>query len=140
MQMASKGKLRWLGYALAALVWCAAVAWFLWSEGRPIAAEAYERLQPGMRRAEVEHLLRGPGGTRDDFAHWLNNRSPTIAAGSDLLNERQNQPGIKYWYQDSGVIILRFDADGRVAEKQLLQVHVSTLRQTINRLLEMIGW
>jgi hypothetical protein len=138
--MTLKRKLKWLGAALATLVLCVAVAWFLWPDGHAITAETCERLRPGMTRAEVADLLGGPGGTRQDFCRWLNNRSPTTGSGTDLLNEHRNQPGIEYWYQDSGVIILRFDSDGRVADKEFLQMRVSTSRQRVIRLLERIGW
>jgi hypothetical protein len=70
----------------------------------------------------------------------MDNRSPVMGPGVDLLNEHQNQPGIEYWYQDSGVIILRFDSDDRVADKQFLQIRVSSARQRVVRLWERIGW
>jgi hypothetical protein len=143
--MALKRKLRWVGAALAILALCAAAAWFLWPAGRPITAETYERLHPGMTRDEVEAMLGGPGRTGQDFSRWLNNRSPTIGTGSDLLNEQWLngqwvRPWIKYWYQDNGIIIVRFDDDDRVADKQFLTVLVSTSRQMVIRLLERIGW
>ena len=112
----------------------------LWPAHHRITAETYERLCPGMTRAEAEGLLGGPGGTRQEFRGWLNNRSPTIGSGTDLLNEHRNQPGIEYWYQDSGVIIVRFDSEDRVADKQFLRVSVSTSRQRVARLLERFGW
>jgi hypothetical protein len=138
--VASKRKLKWLGVATAILVLCAAATWFLWPNGRLITADTYARLDTGMALAEVEGLLGSPGGTRQDFSLWLNNRSPTLGSGTDLLNGQRSQPGIRYWYQDSGVIIVCFDPDGRLADKQFLQVRVSTLRQQVNRLLERVGW
>jgi hypothetical protein len=93
-----------------------------------------------MTRAEAEELLGGPGGTSEEFVRWLNNRSPTIGSGTDLLNEHSNLPGIEYWYEDSGVIIVQFDAEGRVADKQFLGMRVSTSHQRIVRLLEGVGW
>jgi hypothetical protein len=93
-----------------------------------------------MTRAEVQNLLGGPGRTRQDFSRWLDNRSPAAGYGPDLLNEHRNQPGIEYWYQDTGVIILRFDADDRLADQQFLQVRVSTARQKVIRFLERTGW
>lgn len=130
---------KWLGTAIAAVVLCAAAAWFLWPAGHPITVETYERLRPGMTRPEVEDVLGGPGGTRQDFSRWLNNRSPTIGSGTDLLNEHRDQPRIEYWYQDCGIIVLRFDSD-KVADKQFLQMRVSTPRQRVIRLRELIGW
>jgi hypothetical protein len=145
MHMALKRKMKWLGAAIATLALCAAAAWFLRPAGRPITVETYERLRPGMPRDEVEVVLGGPGGTCNDFSRWLNNRSPTIGSGSDLLNlqwlnGQWVQPRIKYWYQDSGIIIVRFDADDRVADKQFLTVRVSTSRQMVIRLRERMGW
>lgn len=70
----------------------------------------------------------------------MNNRSPMIGSGSDLLNKHRDQPGIEYWYQDSGVIVLRFASDNRVADKQFLQMRVSASRQRVIRLLESLGW
>ena len=79
------------------------------------------------------------GGTHEDFVDWLNNRSPKIGSGNDLLNEQSNQPGIEYWYEDSGVILVRFDSEGRVADKQFLEMRVSTFQQRIARSQEGVG-
>ena len=84
-------------------------------------------------------MLGGPGGTRDEFSHWLNNRTITDEAGVDLVNEFRNQPGIEYWFSDGGVIIVQFDQGGQVYEKQLLGIWVSTARQGWNRWQEQIG-
>jgi hypothetical protein len=137
--MALKGKRTWLAAAIATLVLCAAAAWLLWFDRRLITTETYGRLHPGMTRAEAEDLLGGPGRTRQDFSDWLNNRSPTTGPGTDLLNGHRNEPRIEYWYQDSGIIILRFDSDGRVADKQFLQMRVSTARQWVIRMRERLG-
>ena len=61
--MALKRKLKWLGAVSAPLVLCGATAWLLWLAHHPITAETYERLYPGMTRAEAEELIGGPGGT-----------------------------------------------------------------------------
>jgi hypothetical protein len=45
----------------------------------------------------------------------------------------------EYWYQDSGVIIVRFDSQDLVPDKQFLQMRVSTSHQRVVRLLERIG-
>jgi hypothetical protein len=120
--MTLKRKLRWLGAAVAALTLCAAVAWFPWPAVPPISVETYERVRPGMTRQEVEELLGGPGGMREDLVRWVDNRSPAFGPGSDLINGKRGVPGIRYWYQDSGIIIVEFDADNRVADKQFLWV------------------
>jgi hypothetical protein len=130
----------WLAAAFAAVILCATAAWLSRPLGRPITAQTYDRLGVGMTRAEVQGVLGRPGKTRDDFSQWMNNRSPIDVDGPDLLNERRHLPGIEYWYQDSGVILLRFDADGRVADKQFLRLRVSTLGQRVNRVRERIGW
>jgi hypothetical protein len=137
--MALRRKRTWLAATVATLVLCAAAAWFLWLDRPFITAETYEQLRPRMTRAEAEDLLGGPGRTGQDFSDWLNNRSPTTGSGTDLLNGHRNEPGIEYWYQDSGVIILRFDSDGRVADKQFLQMRVSTARQWVIRMRERLG-
>src|SRR5438105_2704121 len=104
--MALNRKLKGLGAISAVLALilflCGTTAWLLWPARHPVTAATYERLRPGMTRAEAEELLGGPGGTRQDFSDWLNNRSPTMGFGTDLLNEHRDQPGIEYWYQDSG--------------------------------------
>jgi hypothetical protein len=142
--MAWKRKLKWVWAVITVLYVCGATAWLLWlarhPTARPLPAETYERLSPGMTRAEAEELLGGPGGSRQEFSDWLNNRSPVVGAGTDLLNEHRNEPGIEYRYQDSGVIIVRFDSEDRVADKQFLRVSVSTSRQRVARLLERFGW
>src|SRR5262245_19583197 len=127
--MASKRTRRWLGAALAALVLCAAAAWLLWPAGEPITLETYQRLRPGMSRGEAEAVLGGPGRTRQDFVVWLNNRSPLEGPGEDLVNGRRDEPGIRYWFEDTGIVIVRFDSDDRVADTQLLTVRESTARQ-----------
>lgn len=124
----------------AALVLCATAAWYFWPVVNPITVKTYDQICPGMTREEVDNLLGGPGGTREDFTQWMNNRSPTIGSGTDLLNSRRNQPGIEYWYRDSGIIIVRFDSDKMVADKQFLQVQVTTSRQWIIRLRDRFGW
>ena len=60
-----------------------------------ITVETYERLRLGMTREEVEGLLGGPGGTRQDCVSWLNNRSPINVSGSGLGNGQRSVPGIK---------------------------------------------
>ncbi len=120
----------------ATLILCGTTAWLLWPAHQAITAETHERLCRGMARAEAEELL---GGTHEDFVDWLNNRSPKIGSGNDLLNEQSNQPGIEYWYEDSGVILVRFDSEGRVADKQFLEMRVSTFQQRIARSQEGVG-
>jgi hypothetical protein len=93
-----------------------------------------------MSRSEVEAMLGSPGGTRQDLVLWMDNRNPVMGPGVDLLNKHRDQPGITYWYQDTGIIVLRFDTDNLVADKQFLQMRVSTSRQRITRLRERIGW
>jgi hypothetical protein len=138
--MASKRTRRWLGAALAAPVLCAAAVWFLWPAGEPITVETYQRLRPGMSRGEAEDVLGGPGRTRQDFVLWLDNRSPVSGPGEDLLNGHRDEPGITYWYQDTGIVVVRFDADDRVADTQFLTVRESTLRQRFHRLRGWLGW
>jgi hypothetical protein len=136
--VALKRRLRWLVVVSVTLVLCGTSAWLLWPPRPRITAETYERLRPGMTGAEAEELLGGPGRSGQDFSDWLNNRSPTTGSGTDLLNS--GLPGIEYWYQDSGVIIVRFDSEGRVADKEFLKMRVSTLHQRLMRLRERIGW
>jgi hypothetical protein len=93
-----------------------------------------------MSRREAEDVLGGPGGTRQDFVLWLDNRSPVMGPGEDLLNERRDEPGIKYWYEDSGIVVVRFDSDDRVADTEFLTVRESTARQRYNRFREWLGW
>jgi hypothetical protein len=139
--MALKRKLKWLGAVIATLVLCAAAAWILWpAAGQPITLATYEQFRPGMTREEVDGVLGCPGRTRNDFSVWMDNRSPTAGFGNDLLNEHRDQPGIEYWFQDTGVIILRFDSDNRIADKQFLTMRVSTSRQRVIRLMERYGW
>ena len=135
-----KHKRSLLAAAVAVVLACAAAAWALWLANRPTMAEAYERLRLRMPHDEVERMLGGSGRTSDEFVRWLDNRSPVIGTGTDLLNEYSHLPGIEYWYSDNGVIIVRFDSGGRVADKQLLGISVSTARQTIIRVREWMGW
>jgi hypothetical protein len=138
--MAAKRKLIWLGAALAILLLCAAAVWFLWPAGPSITVETYERLRPGMSRSEVEGMLGGPGGTRQGFVLWMDNRTCFMGPGEDLLNENREQPGIKYWYHDTGIVVVRFDDDDCVAAKQFLSVPESSRRQRLRKLREWFGW
>jgi len=134
-----KRKRSHLAAAFAVVLVCAAAAWCLWPANRPSMAEAYERLRLGMPHDEVERMLGGSGGTGDDLSRWLDNRTPEVWSGTeDLLND--HQPGIEYWYSDNGVIVVRFDSGGRVADKQLLGISVSTVRQTFIRVREWMKW
>ncbi len=137
--MARKVRRSWAIIASVCLVPCVAVVWLLVWSTRPSPAWAYERIRPGATRAEVASLLGGPGKSREDFSRWLNNRNPRVAAGNDLVNKYRHLPGIEYWYEDSGITILRFGPDDRVADQQLLRVDVSTPRQWFNRLRERLG-
>jgi hypothetical protein len=125
---------------LTTVVVCMAAAWVMWSGEQFENAGKFDKIQSGMEHASVEALLGGPGSSRQAFSIWLNNRSLTVGSGPDLLNEHRNEPGITYWYDDSGVIILQFDSEGAVANKQFLEIRVSTKRQQIIRWLERIGW
>ena len=138
--MTLKRRQKWLRAALVTLLLSCAAIWFLWPSSDSITVETYQRLRLGMSHSEVEAMLGGPGGTRQDFADWMDNRSPVEGLGVDLVNEHRDQPGIKYWYQDSGIIVLRFDSDKLVADKQFLGMRVSTVRQRFIRLGELIGW
>ena len=129
-----------LAAAVVVVLVCAAAAWCLWLANRPTMAEAYERLRLGMRHDEVERMLGGSGRTSDEFVRWLDNRSPVVGTGTDLLNEYSHLPGIEYWYSDNGVIVVRFDSGGRVADKQLLGISVSTAHQKFIRLWEWMEW
>jgi HAMP domain-containing protein len=129
-----------LAAAVAVVLVCAAAAWRLWLANLPTMAEAYERLRIGMPHEDVERTLGGSGRTRDDYVRWLDNRSPKRGTGTDLLNKNSHLPGIEYWYSDNGVIIVRFDSGGQVADKELLGMTVSTARQTLIRVGEWMAW
>ncbi len=136
--MKSKRSLR--AAAVAVVLVRAAAAWCLSLANRPTMAEAYDRLRLGMPHDEVERMLGGSCRTHEEFVRWLDNRSPRVGTGTDLLNEYSHLPGIEYWYSDNGVIIVRFDSGGRVADKQLLGMPVSTARQTFIRVREWVVW
>jgi hypothetical protein len=135
-----KSKRSLLAVTVAVVLVCAAAAWCLWPANFPIMAEAYERLRIGMPHDEVESMLGGSGKTRDELVRWLDNRSPNVGTGTDLLNEHSHLAGIEYWYSDNGVIIVRFDSGGLVADKQLLGMTVSTARQKLIRVQEWMAW
>ncbi|HVC99229.1 MAG TPA: hypothetical protein VND64_36530 [Pirellulales bacterium] len=138
--MGSKLKPKWVGAAIATLIMCAVAIWLPWLGGHRINMQIYGNLSVGMTHAQVEELLGDSGGTRDDFVVWLNNRSPVMGPGVDLVNEFRDQPGIRYWYQDSGIVVIRFDSDNRIADKLFLSVTESTLSQKLRRFFERYGW
>ena len=90
-----------------------------------------------MKSRECLEDLAGPATS---LSRWLDNRSPKVGTGTDLLNEFSHLPGIKYWYSDNGVIIVRFDSGGQVADKELLGITVSTASQTLIRVGEWMEW
>ena len=125
---------------LAGVILLASVGWFYLCSTTFVTFEAYQSVGIGMSRMDVEGVLGRPGGTRDEFVTWLNNRSPSQGPGIDLLNQQRDLSGIEYWYQDSGIVIVRFDGDNQVAAKQFLSVEVSTVHQKVNRIREWLGW
>lgn len=105
-----------------------------------VTEDAYESIKRGASRREVGRVLgNSHGDNRHEFTAWLNNRSPRIGQGSDLLNGT-NREEVEYWYQDSGVIIIDFDDKGRVVDKEFLHIDVSTVRQGIARTLQRYGF
>jgi HAMP domain-containing protein len=98
-----KRKRSLLAAAVAVVVVCAAAAWCLRLANLPTMAEAYERLRVGMSHDEVARMLGGSGRTDDEFVRWLDNRSPVVGKGTDLLNEYSHLPGIEYWYSDNRI-------------------------------------
>lgn len=137
--MTRKAKRAWLVVVVTSLAIGVTVAAWLWWDAAPGPAEAYKRIGAGATRQEVVSLIGPPDGKREDFSRWLNNRTPRIPVGDDLLNEQRHLPGIEYWYSDRGVLILRFGSDNRVAGKQFLRITVSTPRQWVYRVLEPLG-
>jgi hypothetical protein len=93
-----------------------------------------------MPHDEVGRVLRRSGRTHDEFVRWLDNRSPTVGTGTDLLKKYSDLSGIEYWYSDDGVIIVGFDCGGQLADKELLGITVSTARQTLIRVQEWTKW
>ena len=136
--MKSKQRVAWVVAPCSLSLLCLVAGWLDRHGRRPAAfgRDAYQRVPLGMARADAERAL---GGTRDDFTDWLDNRSPVEPRGSDLLNGRAASPDVRYWYGDGGAVVLEFDAAGRVADRQLLEVRVSTYRQRARRWLERVG-
>jgi hypothetical protein len=93
-------------------------------------AESYQEIHPGMLHDSVEMVL-GSSRTRNEFLRWLDHRSLVDVTGNNLLNDLR--PEVAYWYSDNGAIVVRFDSDNRVADKELLGITVSTPRHTLNR-------
>jgi hypothetical protein len=136
LQRKSKG----LVVALVTALLLCATAWLLAPSRSSITLETYQKVCRRMSRSEAEGVLGGTGGTRQDFVLWLDNRSPIYGPGKDLLNEHQNEPVTRYWYQDSGIVVVRFDSQDLVADKLFLSVRQSALRQKFNRLRERLPW
>jgi hypothetical protein len=105
-----------------------------------VTETAYESIQFGSSRQEASQILgESQGHSREEFTYWLNNRSPRTGQGSDLLNG-ENRDKVEYWFQDSGVIIIDFDDNGQVVDKQFLHIDVATFRQGIQRTLQRLGF
>ena len=55
--------------------------------------KAYKRLSLGMSHDDIERMLGGSGRTRVAVCRWLDNRSPKVGIGTDLLNGSEPSPG-----------------------------------------------
>jgi hypothetical protein len=98
-----------------------AIVLYITSPRRPMASqEDCGRIKIGMTRAEVEHVLGGPPGdyrTRDTIILYLHLRS-----------------GIWYeWQGDGGMILVEFDEDGRVSDKEHFDLRVLRQPSLIDR-------
>jgi outer membrane protein assembly factor BamE (lipoprotein component of BamABCDE complex) len=107
--------------AVAAII--TAVVFYSTSPRRPTASQAdCDRVQVGMTRAQVEHVLGGPPGdyrTRDSFTRNV---------------------GLYYvfwdeWKGDGGMILVEFDGNGRVCDKEHFDHFVPRQRSLIDRIM-----
>jgi hypothetical protein len=135
----SKRRSLWIAVGLATLLVGMFATRVLWRRD-PITVETYQRVHLGMARADVERLLGGPGLDDESFVVWLDNRSPidTGHGTADLLNPPRGTTGIRYWARAGGLLILRFDVDGRVTDKEFLQVRESIFPRPVREWL--LGW
>lgn len=96
---------------VAALALGGVCAWLIWPS-RILTLKDYDGIRPGMTRDQVEGLLGRPGATSLDD-DWVE-------------SEPRDRPGIAYSYlfDGCGVFVVRFDAEGRVTEKEILNIMI----------------
>jgi hypothetical protein len=129
----SRRRLAGLVVGATALLTVAAVALLLVDRARPpVDREHFEALRDGMSRAEVEAVL--GGRPRDALRRpadvWVRGadgkvRSAGLAPGGPPVRffPEGDPAGEAVWADDSGLIAVRFGADGRVADKHFSTVH-----------------
>ena len=108
---------------------CFSTFW-LATSGPGIARERFDAIEVGMREQTVEALL---GGPPDNYT----------TTGPLLIDEAyfdHYRPGeTKEWVWDDGVVLVRFDGEGRVYDKRLIAARVKprTLFDRVRRLLHL---
>jgi hypothetical protein len=113
--------------AVAALG-CVAVVACLWTQaGQGVGRLGLFSIKRGMSRQEVEAILRVPPGNHRTEPGEAVLPRPALA----LFTSGQSQ----CWYSDDGVIVLRFDAEGKVADK-LYSTYTPTI---LDKVFECVG-
>jgi hypothetical protein len=111
-----------LPVVLAVAIIITAVVFFITSPRRPMASQAdCDRIEIGMTRAEVEHVLGGPPGdyrTRDSI---------TLICFQDWFFEE--------WQGDGGAILVEFDGDGWVFHKRHFDFQLPDQPSLIDRII-----
>jgi hypothetical protein len=69
----------WLSAAVPIVL---GVCWMAWQSPTPFPVKAYERIQLGMTRAEVEQILRGPAG------NYSGSPQPYLRGPTEALREK----------------------------------------------------
>ena len=102
-----------LALAVIALVLTACVAAFYFRPGSSITADAYQRIQLGMTRQQVNDLLGGPA----------RNETNNLMAGTHHVSYFGPGPFVfpwpEEWWGPDIVIAITFDAQDRVCTKQM---------------------
>jgi hypothetical protein len=107
--------------AVAAII--TAIVLYISGPRRPMTSQAdCGRIEVGMTRAQVEHVLGGPPG---DYC-----TRPALPPETGWKYAHWDQ-----WYGDGGMVFARFDEDGRLSDKRHFDHWVPRQPSLIDRIL-----
>jgi hypothetical protein len=100
---------RWLAALAIALLLVGVIFPLLFPRPSKVTRAAYERIEKGMSREEVEAILGGPPGD-----YTTRPTLPGLTTADSILDTG--------WWGDEGIILLDFNDSGAVTQKHFIEV------------------